>query len=148
MCKPKKSRKRGSRKILVRSRNQKRFWWVSKSRFRGILVLEVSNFVADGSRGLVFVVFSFRLVLKSRDFQSSWVNTAYYQTEVESLKQEKWLVYWWASTRFHWRLGSIYYLALFVPLSWNFRHLVSGSRLIKTFKFWNQGLAIGVSQSL
>ena len=44
--------------------------------FGGFLSLEVSNFVAHGSRGLVFVVFSFRLVLKSRDFQSSWVNTA------------------------------------------------------------------------
>ena len=56
--------------------------------FGGFLVLEVSNFVAHGSRGLVFVVFPLRLVFKSRVFQSSWVKTAY-QTEVESLKQDK-----------------------------------------------------------
>lgn len=52
--------------------------------FGGSLRLEVSNFFAHGSRGLVIVVFHLRSFFKSRVFQSSWVNTAY-QIEVESL---------------------------------------------------------------
>ena len=62
--------KRGSRKVLARSR--KRFWWVSKSRFRVIFA----------SRSLGFVIFSFHLVFRSRTF-SEFMGTAYWTELVD-----------------------------------------------------------------
>ena len=58
------------------SKPRKSFWWISKSRVRVTfasrsLEFFFSVFFADGFRSLGFVVFSFRLVFRSRIFESS-----------------------------------------------------------------------------
>ena len=64
------------------SKSQKRFGWVSKS------------------RSLESVVFSFRLVFRSRIFQSSWQQLIELSYKIKTVKQEK-PVYWWAFANFH-----------------------------------------------
>ena len=54
------------------SKSRKRFWCVSKSRFRVIFASRSLDFFY-ARRSLEFVVFSFRLVFRSRLFQRSWV---------------------------------------------------------------------------
>ena len=46
------------------------------------------------------VVFSFRLVFRSRIFQSSWQQLIELSYKIKTVKQEK-PVYWWAFANFH-----------------------------------------------
>ena len=108
-------KKRGSWKILAWSRITEAFLMGLEDSFLGdfCVLHHVSIFFANGSRSLRFVVFFF------------WVE--FFRLHVYSLrnwgrKDEE--VYWWAFASFHWRFRSLY-LALFVPLSRNFRRLES-----------------------
>ena len=89
--------------------------------------------VFDGSRRLVFGWF---LLLACLDFFCQRFSESpicffllgrIFQLHVYSLRnwgRKDEAVYWWAFASFHWRFRSIY-LALFVPLSRNFRRLES-----------------------
>ena len=95
--------------------SRKRFWWVSKTRFWVIFASRMSRFFLPTvlDRSLRFVVFFF------------WVE--FFMLHVYSWRnwgRKDEAVYWWAFASFHWRFRSLY-LALFVPLSRNFRRLES-----------------------
>ena len=110
------------------SKSQRRFGWVSQS------------------RSLESVVFSFRLVFRSRPefFRVSWQQLIELSYQIKMIiKQEK-AVNWWASANFHCRFWSVQ-LALLICTIVNFwrlesrgseffRSKVSGSELIKTLK--------------
>ena len=97
----------GSWKILAWSRITEAFLMGLEASFLGDFCFSlVSIFFANGSRSLRFVVFFF------------WVE--FFRLHVYSLRNWGESVYWWAFASFHWRFRSLY-LALFVPLSRNFR---------------------------
>ena len=114
----------GLEKFWLDLESQKRFWWVSKTRFWVIFASRMSRiFFADGSRRLRFVVFFFWVELFRLHGYSLW-----------NWGSKDKAVYWWAFASFHWRFRS-FYLAWFVPLSRNW--IISLG-----LKFSNQGLAV------
>ena len=110
------------------SKSQKRFGWISKS------------------RSLESVVFSFRLVFRSRPefFRLSWQQLIELSYQIKMIVKQEKAVNWWASANFHCRFWS-FQLALLICTIVNFwrlesrgseffRSKVSGSELIKTLK--------------
>ena len=107
--------KRGSWKILAWSRITAAFLMGLEDSFWVIFASRMSRFFLPTvlDRSLRFVVFFF------------WVE--FFMLHVYSWRnwgRKDEAVYWWAFASFHWRFRSLY-LALFVPLSRNFRRLES-----------------------